>query len=308
MTIFFSQHLHQTPRQFCSALFWSSCISLTFKMNRFTPSQEERGNRAIAAHCNALRESEARQGQRPNLNSKEEAYSKFMLTLSSANEEPEHPIYFVCPSYPPCTKTQLERMYIADLRHCTHHRGSYLILRAVTPPKRIVGIRVLMEDDKGDAIQLQLNMQEDEERRVATNIVDVGRIILIKEPYFEVMENGEYALCVDHPSDIMHVHPDGRKVPREWQLKTVSVRQTAEIIKLKGNKAMSEARYWDALSQYTHALDQPAAAKEVEIIKRNRSLAYLKTKHFDTALLNVGYTSLNSKSAEKALFRAAEAL
>jgi hypothetical protein len=47
---------------------------------------------------------------------------------------------------------------------------------------------------------------------------------------------------------------------------------------------------------------------EIETIKRNRSLAFLKIKHFDAALSNTGFPNFNTKPPEKALFRAAEAL
>jgi len=47
---------------------------------------------------------------------------------------------------------------------------------------------------------------------------------------------------------------------------------------------------------------------EIEIIKRNRSLAFLKTKQFDAALSDTGFPDFGSNSTEKALFRAAEAL
>jgi len=62
------------------------------------------------------------------------------------------------------------------------------------------------------------------------------------------------------------------------------------------------------LHSYSNALRQPATTNEIEIIKRNRSLAYLKTKHLDAALADTGFPDFNTKTSEKALFRAAEAL
>jgi tetratricopeptide (TPR) repeat protein len=44
------------------------------------------------------------------------------------------------------------------------------------------------------------------------------------------------------------------------------------------------------------------------VIKRNRALAYLKTKQYDAALCDTGYPNLITTTSEKALFRAAEAL
>jgi len=44
------------------------------------------------------------------------------------------------------------------------------------------------------------------------------------------------------------------------------------------------------------------------VIKRNRSLACLKTKQYDAALADTGFPSFGDEPSEKALFRAAEAL
>jgi hypothetical protein len=44
------------------------------------------------------------------------------------------------------------------------------------------------------------------------------------------------------------------------------------------------------------------------VIKRNRSLAYLKTKQYDAALSDTGFPDFGEEASEKALFRAAEAL
>lgn len=64
----------------------------------------------------------------------------------------------------------------------------------------------------------------------------------------------------------------------------------------------------DQLKRHSAALRQPATANEIEIIKRNRSLVYLKTKQFDAALSDAGFPNFGLSPTEKALFRAAEAL
>ena len=56
------------------------------------------------------------------------------------------------------------------------------------------------------------------------------------------------------------------------------------------------------------ALSQQATKDEVEVIKRNRALAYLKTQQFDAALSDTGFPDFGPNPSEKALFRAAEAL
>jgi hypothetical protein len=62
------------------------------------------------------------------------------------------------------------------------------------------------------------------------------------------------------------------------------------------------------LNRYSKALLQPATVNEIEVIKRNRSLAFLKTKQFDAALSDTGFPNFGATSSKKALFRAAEAL
>lgn len=60
--------------------------------------------------------------------------------------------------------------------------------------------------------------------------------------------------------------------------------------------------------RYTAALLQKPTTDEAEILKRNRALAFLKTKQFDAALADTNFPNFGSQPSEKALFRAAEAL
>lgn len=69
-----------------------------------------------------------------------------------------------------------------------------------------------------------------------------------------------------------------------------------------------EGNMLNYLNRYSNALSQPATANEIEVIKRNRSLVYLKTKQFDAALSDTGFPIFTSKPSDKAMFRAAEAL
>jgi hypothetical protein len=60
--------------------------------------------------------------------------------------------------------------------------------------------------------------------------------------------------------------------------------------------------------RYTAAMLQKPTSVEVGIVKRNRALAFLKTKQFDRALSDTNYPNFGSQPSEKAMFRAAEAL
>lgn len=60
-------------------------------------------------------------------------------------------------------------------------------------------------------------------------------------------------------------------------------------------------------NRYSDALGHPATENLIGIIKRNRSLAFLKTKQYDAALSDSGFPNCNTNSNEKTLFRAADA-
>lgn len=202
-----------------------------------------------------LQKAKKRQGERPrDRQSREYTYSKFMVALmSSRNGEERHQVHssFIPPAYLPCTTPMTELTYVAikDLQLETHHRGSYLLLRSITPPSRMTAIMAVMEDENGDVVMLQLYQQLDEVERAAADIVNVGTILLVKEPYFKVMGDGEYGLRVDHLSDIIHLKRDDARIPDAWQLRLIEVERSAESLKIKGNLSMMKSRYWDAISE-----------------------------------------------------------
>jgi tetratricopeptide (TPR) repeat protein len=62
------------------------------------------------------------------------------------------------------------------------------------------------------------------------------------------------------------------------------------------------------IHRYTAAMLQTPTNDQTDVLKRNRALAYLKTKQFDAALTDTNFPDFGSQPSEKALFRAAEAL
>jgi hypothetical protein len=80
---------------------------------------------------------------------------------------------FVPPAYPPCLTSfcDLTKVMIKDLLE-THHRGTYLLLRSVTPPDRMTAVTAIAEDENGDVFMLQLYNQEEENERAAEEMLD----------------------------------------------------------------------------------------------------------------------------------------
>ena len=201
-----------------------------------------------------LQEAKKRQGQRPrDRKSREHTYRRFMAALRYDGIGEQRIIHssYIPPAYLPCTSPMAELRYVAieELQLETHHRGTYLLLRSITPPSRMTAIMAIMEDENGDVLMLQLYQQEDEGKRAAADIVTVGTILLVKEPYFKVMGDGEYGLRVDHLSDVIHIKKDDARIPKAWQPRKISSIHSAESLRTKGNLSMEKKRYWDAITE-----------------------------------------------------------
>lgn len=202
-----------------------------------------------------LLEAKKRQGERPDdRKSRDYTCNIFMTNLLKTKfMENAGTIHssFIPPAYPPCTTPvdELGQIAIRNLQLEIHHRGTYLLLRSITPPSRMTAIMAIMEDENRDVLMLQLFQQEDENKRAAANIVDVGTILLIKEPYFKVTRDGEYGLRVDHISDFIRIEGNDARIPQSWKTRLVESEQSAESLKAKGNLSMEKSRYWDAITE-----------------------------------------------------------
>lgn len=201
-----------------------------------------------------LQEAKKRQGQRPrDRKSREYTYRKFMAALKFRGIKKQIEIHSssMPPAYLPCTSpmAELTNVVIKDLQLETHHRGTYLLLRSITPPSRMTAIMAIMEDENGDVMMLQLYQQEDESKRAAADVVNVGTILLVKEPYFKLMGDGEYGLRVDHLSDVVQIKKDDARIPKAWQPPNIPSADSAESLKAKGNLSMEKKRYWDAIKE-----------------------------------------------------------
>jgi len=217
----------------------------------------------VESQKRVLEKAKTLQGQRPcDRKPRAELYLQFIMTLMATkargqrNNQFEIQMHssFIPPAYLPCTTpyAQLTPTAIKDLRLETHHRGTYLLLRATTPPNRMTAIIVLVEDEHDDAILLQLYQQEEEDVRKATDIVDIGTILLIKEPFFKLMSSGDYGLRVDHLSDLVHVDKNDPILPKRWHKRIQEAEESAEVSKSKGDYAMGKGEYWKAIQEYTY--------------------------------------------------------
>lgn len=202
-----------------------------------------------------LEEAKKRQGERPrDRKPREYAHLRFMMASRPLEQNnTSHLIHtsFIAPAYPPCITAvaELKHITIDQLLLETHHRGTYILLRCITPPNRMTAIMALAEDKNNDVVLLQIYQQENEETRPATDIANSGTVVLVKEPYYKIMSDGEYGLRVDHLSDIVQLKSNDDRIPSNWQPRVIEVEQSsAEALKLKGNLTMQKGKFWDSIT------------------------------------------------------------
>lgn len=217
---------------------------------------EEEHLQTLVRQKQILQGARKRQGQRPqDWKPREEVYMSFMMAIMAQDlhKEGKHMtlMSFVPPSYLPCNASlaELRPIHIRDLQLETHHRGTYLMVRAITPPNRMTAIMVLVEDERGHVVMLQIYQQDDETTRAATEIVNVGKVMILKEPFLKVMGSGEYGLRIDHLSDVVEVDEHDPRRPVQWRLRVLDTERSVESLKGKGNEAVKAENYHLAIAQ-----------------------------------------------------------
>ncbi|OQU93599.1 SET domain-containing protein [Cladophialophora immunda] len=257
-----------------------------------------------------LQDAQSRKGQRPQARrSREEIMMKFMFSVMMKQAGPNLQYNmrssFVPPAYPPCISpfSDLKKIMIKDLLLETHHRGTYLLVRSTTPPDKMNAIMTIVEDELKDVVMLQLYYQEGDNDCAIEDIAGEGMILIVREPYFKLMSDGEHGVRVDHLSDVIYLPVYDERVPNCWQTKTAEFITSADAWKTKGNDHFKKSKYRTAIECYTKALDCSPAAEEAQTIKLNRSLAFLKEKQFEAALADLESLQSPQHATEKALYR-----
>lgn len=199
----------------------------------------------------ALQAASKRRGEQPkDRRSRGQLVHEFMLRYASTTmmhrRKDRYTIHhsWVAAPYPPSVASLrgLKKLYLKDLQLETHHRGFYALLRVATLPVTMTAVMAIMEDEKDDGVVFQLYQQEDEDHRPGEEAVQIQRVCVVKEPYFKVMNDGNYGLRVDHLSDVMWLSPDDEKIPRGWRARISEVEKTAETLKEEGNLALKAGK------------------------------------------------------------------
>lgn len=201
-----------------------------------------------------LLEAQKRKGRRPQSASRDELDMKYMFgrmmrgdqTASNHNMRTT----FIPPAYLPCTVplANLTKIMIKDMRLETHHRGSYVLLKAIVPADRISGVFSIVEDEEGSALTISLYYQGKD--RAVEGILPQTTVFIVKEPYLKVMADGNCGIRVDQVTDVFFLGVENPLMPAAWRQMSRNVRGTADSLKAKGNEHFHEGKYFAASDRY----------------------------------------------------------
>jgi len=146
--------------------------------------------------------------------------------------------------------SNLKKIMIDDLLLETHHRGTYLLVRSVTPQDRMTAVMAIVEDEKRDVLMVQLYHQEEDADGRAEDVLFEGMVLILKEPYLKLMSDGNYGLRVDHLSDVVCLSANDEQTPRIWQRELAEHSGTALAWKTKGNRHFANSAHRSAIEWY----------------------------------------------------------
>ncbi|KAJ6786517.1 hypothetical protein PWT90_09254 [Aphanocladium album] len=201
---------------------------------------------------------------------------------------------------------ELQPICIRQMRLEQHHRGAKVIIRVLTPPSRINAVTVAVEDLEGTAVTLQLYHHPPQVVVSPDEIIQMGRVLLLKEPFFKCATDGSYSLRVDHLSDVIWLEPSDARIPDVWKKSVPEM--SSEEARMQGNDAVKRQRWAEAMDLYSDAIRYAVSPREAQLAFVNRSLVNLKLGRFEQALLDATCTKEDVLPTEKALFREIRAL
>ncbi|KAK8002932.1 hypothetical protein PG989_002651 [Apiospora arundinis] len=212
-------------------------------------------------------------------------------------------------AYPPSTKSvvSLEKLYLEDLLVEVHHEDKVLVLRTITEHYPGAGIVAIVEDERGDAEKLTIYNQSEAS---TLSSLPVGSVVAIKEPYYQFNGDGDFMICVDHPSDIVLLDDRHPLVPECFRgTSEGGGEETPAAWVGKGDKSFIGRNFPEAVRCYSRALDLMTKCDEVSLVNvlGKRARIHLSMGCYDDSVADALASRDGSKNDWKAYLVAAKA-
>lgn len=143
---------------------------------------------------------------------------------------------------------ELKKLYIEGLQPESHHRGSYSLLRAITPSIRMASTITILEDENNDVVTSQF-CQHEEDIHLAAGSIPEGSACIIKEPWLILSTDGSYVVRVDHVNDVVWLPKADSRMPSAWQSQKIDTVKTAKQWKADGNESLKMGKPHEAVER-----------------------------------------------------------
>jgi tetratricopeptide (TPR) repeat protein len=193
---------------------------------------------------------------------------------------------------------ELKSITLNEMMVPKFHYGRYLLCRTINPATCMVGVTVAIEDLNGDVEELALyNLVKDFDMSL-DDILPIGTIIAIKEPYMKYGSVGNnVAIRCDSPSDVVFLTDNSPTlVGTKWFVKYD--KSSFDSLKAKGNDMFKQKRYERALEFYSKALN----IEQNSVLHLNKSACLLKLERHQEAF-DHACKSYSLAESDKALYR-----
>jgi len=206
--------------------------------------------------------------------------------------------------YPPCTISlrDLQPMKLSELKIETHHRGRVLTVKRAAEVVKLTAYSwtVVQEEESEDSERLEIWLHKQRHWR---EVLELGEVLTIMEPYFTLSDEGEPTLRVDHPTDLIVGKDDFDIKDAVDSSVADSVVKSARNCKEEGNAALRQQDLPKSHAKYTQGLKllTQVGATEEELahdIFRNRAHVNLLLNRLDEAKMDA-LASLTGLDDEK---------
>ncbi|RUS32746.1 hypothetical protein BC938DRAFT_474438 [Jimgerdemannia flammicorona] len=225
----------------------------------------------------------------------------------------------------------LKRITLSQLTIGKVHRGHVLVCRTINKPIKIVSIMMAVEDpiiisNEGDTppevetgrVALYNFVNTSGPQSDMSNLIPVGTVLLIKEPYYKMAHDGMPMVRCDNPTEVIMVPNNGEDYPilagLRWadtlgvsSLPAVKRRsghsiESASDLQCRGNENSTRKDYAAAIDCYTKALGMEP--KNVSLLL-SRARTHLALQQFQQALKDTkAAAKVDGDNPEKQLLRA----
>ncbi|TDZ58565.1 putative protein lysine methyltransferase SET5 [Colletotrichum trifolii] len=207
---------------------------------------------------------------------------------AASNDDGTAKVFPIPLPYLPCAQEtdDLIPMLISHMKLQVHHRGKGVILRTLTPTDRSAAIMTVVEDEEGIATSLHLYNQPDEELVHGDDLMPKGTMCIVKDPCLQFLAVGEYALRVDHISDVVFLERDDPRIPLHWSVQSLGLgEENSEALCVEGEEAAYDEGNWAKAERlFTRAIAAAKKDGDLRLALYNRSLVNFSLGRLEKAL------------------------